>query len=142
MAVTVSLYNNVIDHFLSGSITLANLKVMLRNDSTTFDATDNIVGDLNGAEVSGSGWDVGGEALANAAWTVVNTDEAKLDGDDIVVAASGGDIEASRAVIYDDSATDRLIAFLDFGETITATDGNNFTVTFNASGIFVVRLAD
>ena len=53
-------------------------------------------------------------------------------------AFTGATIAAAGAVIYKDTgtpATSPLIAYLDFGGTITSTNGS-FQVTFNASGIF------
>lgn len=56
--------------------------------------------------------------------------------------ASGGSITARFAVIYDDThANDMPIAvcLLDTAPAdVTATDGNTFTVTMNASGIFTL----
>lgn len=65
-----------------------------------------------------------------------------FDGDDPVWTASGGSITARYAVIYDDTnASDLIIAHClldDAPADVTATDGNTFTITMNASGIFTV----
>lgn len=53
---------------------------------------------------------------------------------------TGATIAAAGAVIYKDTgtpATSPLIAYLDFGGTITSTAGT-FTLAFSASGIFTV----
>lgn len=56
--------------------------------------------------------------------------------------ASGGAITARFAVIYDDTHADDMpiaVCLLDTAPAdVTATDGNTFTVTMNASGIFTV----
>ena len=65
-----------------------------------------------------------------------------FDSDNPVWTASGGSITARYAVIYDDThASDLIIAHALLDDTpadVTATDGNTFTVTMNASGIFTV----
>jgi len=65
-----------------------------------------------------------------------------FDSDNAVWTASGGPITARYAVIYDDThPSDLIIAHVLLDDTpadVTATDGNTFTVTMNASGIFTV----
>lgn len=60
--------------------------------------------------------------------------------------ASGGSITARFAVIYDDThASDMPLAVCLLDTTpadVTATDGNTFTITQNASGIFTMSGAD
>ena len=141
MAVTVQLYNNAIKRLLAGEITIANLKFMLRSVNT-FDATDDTIGDLPGSEVHGNGWSEGGESIGNAAWTVDNTNEAKLDGNDISVTVSGSALSAPAGVIYSDDSNDYLLALVDFGETKSADPGTDFKVNWHADGIIRVRLAD
>lgn len=139
MADTVSVYNHTAKLFANKEITIGTtLKVMLLNSSGTFTASNTVIGDVNTNQVSGNGWDVGGEPLQNAAVTTVTTNDAKLDADDLVIAASGGSIgPASNYVLYDDAhASDVLLNHCAFGSAQTATVGNNFTITFNASGIF------
>lgn len=140
MAVTVSLYNHTPKLFANGEVTLASLKLMLLNDSATFDATDVYATDVSSSgtyEVSGNGWDAGGEAISGAAVTTVTTNDAKLDADDMSVNASGGDIgPAYKAVIIDGSYSPALaLVWIDFGEAQTAGSGTPFAVTWNASGI-------
>lgn len=60
--------------------------------------------------------------------------------------ASGGDITARFAVIYDDTHADDIPVFVCLLDTtpadVTATDGNTFTITMNASGIVTISGAD
>jgi hypothetical protein len=53
--------------------------------------------------------------------------------------ASGGSITARFAVIYDDTHADDIPVFVCLLDTapadVTATDGNTFTITMNASGL-------
>lgn len=56
--------------------------------------------------------------------------------------ASGGSITARYAVIYDDTHASKqalCVCLLDTAPAdVTATDGNTFTITMNASGLFTI----
>lgn len=139
MADTIQLYNHTAKLFANKEITIGTtLKVMLLNSSGSFTASHTTITDVSTNQVSGNGWDAGGEPLQSAAVTTVTTNDAKLDADDLAITASGGSIgPASYAVIYDDAhASDVLLAFITFNSAQTATVGNNFTIAWNASGIF------
>lgn len=140
MAVTISTYNHTIKLLQNEELTITTLKVMLLNNSATFTASHTALTSVSNAgayEVSGNGWDAGGEALASEAITTVDTDGAMLDAADLTVTATGGDIgPAYKAVIYDDSdANDAPLFFIDFGEAKTAGVGTDFKFLWNASGI-------
>jgi len=145
MAVTITFYNHTRKLFANGEVNLANLKLMLldlglTSPAAVFDATDTTIDALSANEVDGGGWTTGGEALASAAVTVVNTNEAKLDAADISVTATGVAIgPATHGVIYDDDqsspAVKNLLFFVDFDGAKTADVGADFDVTFDANGI-------
>lgn len=146
MAVTLSRYNHTTDLFLGQEIDLTGLKVMLLNDAPTFDATHTTMAEVEGspsAEVSGNGWDAGGEALAGAAVTVVSTSGAMLDATDLEVTATGGDIgPADRACIYDANHSPPVPLWnIDFGADETAGVGTPFRIVWNANGIARVTSA-
>ena len=138
MAVTVSLYNHTAKKFGEGSwADTDTYKLMLLDSSAAFDATDTVIGDVSADEVSGNGWTVGGETLANVDVTTVTTNDGKFDADDVAVTASGGAIGAADyAAIYNDDDTDALVAWIDFGESKTADSGTQFKFTWSSSGIF------
>jgi hypothetical protein len=147
MAVTISRYNHTVKKLLNKEIDYTTLKMMLLNNSATFTAADTTLDQVAGAntppranEVSGNGWTTGGIALASVAVTVVATNDAMIDADDISVTAAGGSIgPAYKAVIYDDTG-DVPLWFIDFGQVEEAGETTDFKFSFNASGIF--RAAD
>ena len=143
MAVTISRYNHTVKKLLNKEIDYTTLKMMLLNNSATFTASHTALASVNNTgayEVSGNGWTVGGIALASVAVTVVATNDAMLDADDISVTATGGPIgPAYKAVIYDDTG-DVPLWFIDFGQVEEAGETTDFKFSFNASGIF--RAAD
>lgn len=131
----MNFYNHTRKLFANGDVNIANLKVILVGSGYTFSATETAMTTINAQEVSGNGWTAGGEAVANAALTVTNTNEAKLDGDDISVTATGGDIgPATQLVVYDATNNYPLFQY-SFASSQTAGDGTPFNVTWNASGI-------
>lgn len=117
-------------HDLDGTHTL---KVMLTNSAPA--ATNSVKADLT--EISaGNGYTAGGTATTPTLSETTGT--AKLVLSDVVFTASGGSIGPFRyAVIYNDTAaSDNLIAWYDYGSSITLADGETFTVDFDASAGF------
>lgn len=88
--------------------------------------------DVNGNEVSGTGYSAGGQTIANTSTNQNNTDdEAEFDGDDVTF--SNSSITARYAVVYH-NATGTIVTILDFGSDKTSSNGD-FTVSFAADGI-------
>jgi len=88
------------------------------------------------------GYTQGTKALTTLAWAQ-SGGTATFDSGNPVWTASGGPITARKAGIYDDDVTapvaDPVVcsSSLSSGD-ITATDGNTFTITMHASGIFTL----
>jgi hypothetical protein len=63
-----------------------------------------------------------------------------LDFSDLILTASGAVPTFRYVVIYDDTvAGDPLVAWFDYGAGgVTMANGDTFTLTFNASGLFTV----
>lgn len=134
---TITEYNHTRKLFANAQVVLADLRVMLVN-AHTFDPTDTNISSIVADEVSGGGWDTGGEALAGAAITVTTVDEATLDATDLSVAATAADIgPATGAVIYQDTTSNEFpLFYIDFEGSVTAQDGvDNFEIVWNALGI-------
>lgn len=135
MAVTISLYNQATKVLANSEVDLTALKLMLLDSDGTFTAADEEIADVDADEVDGNGWDTGGEAVTGAAVTIVTTNDARLDANDVSVEATGGPIgPAENAVLYD-SANDLLLCHIAFGEAKTADAGTNFNVVWDATGI-------
>lgn len=107
------------------------LKVMLCNTAPV--NTNTVKANLT--EISaGNGYTAGGTA-ATITSSAQSSGTYKLVLADVVFTASGGSIGPFRyAVLYNDTATnDELIAFWDYGSSITLAAGETFTVDFDAS---------
>lgn len=95
-------------------------------------ATNTVKADLT--EIAGgNGYTAGGTAstigISESGGTTTVT------ASDVTFTASGGAIANFRyAVLYNDtSASDNLVAFWDYGSTVTLNSGDSFTVDFGAS---------
>lgn len=92
----------------------------------------------------GNGYTDDGMTLDSEAWaeTGAGTGIWQFTASDEVITASGGSIGPFRyPVVYNDTPTspaDPLIGYLDYGSSITITDGNTFTLDIGANGIFRV----
>lgn len=139
MAVTTSIYNKFIEHVGKGDVNLGSdtFKIILVY-GYSFNSADDILDDIGSVEIAdGNGYTAGGGELTNVTFAY-NSSYTKLDADDFSWEASGGTIgNATGAIIYDDTNTDKvLMCYVDFGQTESAGDGTEFKITFNANGIF------
>lgn len=113
------------------------LKVMLTNVAPV--ATNSVKADLT--EISaGFGYTAGGATVAQAS-SAQTSGTYKLVIADPTFTAAGGSIGPFRyAVLYNDTPTspaDPLIAWWDYGTSITITNGNSFTVDLDqVNGVF------
>lgn len=124
----------------SGAINLATdtLAVVLSNTAPTV-ATHDELADITQIS-AGNGYSTGGSDLASGAWaeTGAGTGIWQYTSSDEVFTASGGSIGPFRyVVLYSNTSTgDKLIGYLDYGSSITVTDGNTFTIDVGANGWF------
>lgn len=84
---------------------------------------------------NGNGYTTGGTATSISTSTSSGT--AKVTGTDVVFTASGGSVGPFRyAVLYNDTPTspaDPLMAWWDYGSSVTLADTETFTVDFDAT---------
>ncbi len=137
MAVTISLYDHTSAKFADGSFAVGDTYKVMLCTSATFTAANATLASITKTEVAnGNGYTTGGVALTNVAVSTVTTNDAKFDADDATWTASGGSITASYAILYNDTDTnDPPVAFIDLDGSKTATDGTDFVLVWNASGI-------
>lgn len=93
-------------------------------------------------EVTGTGYTAGGATLASKTVTYTSgTNTQAFDAADVTWSAST--ITARYAIIYDStgtSSTSALIGYVDFGADVISS-GGDFTIQWNASGIFTISVA-
>jgi hypothetical protein len=108
------------------------LKVMLTNAAPDA-AADAVKADLTEITAE-NGYSAGGTA-ASISSSAHTTGTYKLVLADVVITAAGGTIGPFRyAVLYNDTSTsDSLIAWWDYGSSITLQDGETFTADFDAT---------
>lgn len=142
------MYNSAKGEFLDGTIdwdTDTDLKILLLEGttSTPTDPDHTVVNDIVADEFSDTNY-TGGHAgsgrktLANKAVNVDNAnDRAEADADDVTWTSLGGTNSVIGAVIFKENTADTdstLICFIDLADT--ATNGGDFTIQWNAEGIF------
>jgi len=111
------------------------------SNANTLSVGTGIYGDLTNEHANANGYTTGGVALTGETWTRV-ADVVTFDANDAGWTASGGSIVARFAVIYANATLNGIVkpllcvCLLDTTPAdVTATTGNTFPVTMNASGI-------
>lgn len=149
MAVTAKWYSNGIANLVGGTAA-GGTAVDWLSDTIKVSLHINYTVDqdahLNWANVSASevaatgGYSAGGSTLLSKTLDVTGaTNVTKFDGADQTYTSST--ISATQAVIYDASiAGSVLLGYVDFGGTVSSSSGN-FTITWNADGIFTITPA-
>jgi len=122
-------------HDLDGTHTL---KVALTNTAPTATQVSLDTVTNHPAPAAANGYTAGGNTLSPTLSETTGT--AKLVLADSTFTASGGSLGPFRyVIIYNDTATspaDALIAYYDYGSSITLADGETFTVDFDATNGF------
>lgn len=140
MAITVTAFNKFWENVGKNDINLATdtFKIILVHDYA-FDGEHEILTDIGSVELAtGNGYTVGGKTIANTTFLFSGV-VTKFDGDDVVWQVAGGDLGPTEgAIIYDSTAGDALVCYVDFGMTQTAGDDTDFKITFDSNGIFSI----
>ena len=134
-------YQNFVEDLIEGvhDFDLHTFKIALSNTAPNV-ATHAVLADVTEI-AAGNGYSAGGTATSIT--TSETTGTAKVVGTDVTFTASGGSIGTFRyAILYNDTPTspaDPLIAYWDYGTSLTITSGNSFLVDLDASaGIFTL----
>jgi hypothetical protein len=142
MAASITFYQAFSEAIADGRIDLDDddLKLALFTDTYTPNAgSDTQYNLLSNEHANGNGYTTGGQSLTTISWAQ-SGGTATLDADPVQWTASGGSIAARYGVLYSDTATNKdLILYVTLdASTVTATDGNTLTVTWNGTGIFTL----
>lgn len=123
-----NLMNKVVD------LEADTIKVILLDTNHVFSASDNVLTDVSGNELPTSGgYTAGGMTLNNSVVTQAATTKWDADNTEWTTAT----FTAFHAVIYDSTATDNLIASIDFGGAKTVAAGT-FTIQWDANGLITL----
>lgn len=127
---------------LEGDITGGSdtFKIILMKDGFSFDVdSHHAYADVSTNEVAnGLGYTTGGATLTGVSIAATNAaDTGSISWNHAEWTADGGSIVASGAIVYDDTTatgsghdhTDAIVSYIDFGETLTTTDGKILRVT-------------
>lgn len=144
MAVTAFVYGAFVDHLAQKRIDLDTDTIKIALCTSTYTPnqdTHDFFNDITN-EVTGTGYTAGGATLGSVTWGyTAGTNTWKLDAADPSWTSST--ITARYAVIYDStpgtSATNPLIAYIDFGADVSSTAGT-FSIVFDAAGILTVTV--
>lgn len=144
MAVSVEFYNNFIKDMGLQRINFATdvFKVILVYNYT-FNPEHVFKSETNGELSTGAGYTNGGATLTGTTWDWNDEQEfTRFDAEDVTWTASAGDIgPATGAIIFDSSTTptpNRLICYIDFGESELISQDSQFKLTFNTDGVFSI----
>lgn len=148
MAVSITLYQSFNAWKADGTFDMNSdtFKVSLHTSTYAPNAaTHTVYADLTNELSTANGYTSGGGTMAGVTW-VHSGAVATFDANDQSWTASGGSIGPARYAVIRKSGTangrvDPLVGYVDFGADNTATDGNPFTIQWNASGIFTDTLS-
>jgi hypothetical protein len=123
-------------HDLDGTHTL---KVALTNTAPTNTDTGLLTGSLHPPPAAANGYTAGGNTLAGLTLSEASGTAKLVISDSVFTATAGGIGPFRYVIIYNDTATspaDALIAWYDYGSSITLADTETFTVDFDPSAGF------
>jgi hypothetical protein len=116
------------------NLTTDTVNVALLSTAPTFTATNTLWSQLSANEISGTGYTAGGVALASQTVSAVGTTAVWSANSAQWTSAS---FTASGAAIYDVTASNNLIAVIDFGGALAVSSGT-FAIIWSASGIIIL----
>jgi len=136
----ITFYNSYKVDVVAGTIDwdADTIKCALLTGHTPNIDTHDFWDDVSGDEESGTGYTAGGETLTSKTNTEDTTnDQADVDAADVTW--SGLDVGTpSHAVIYKDTGTPSTSPLICYVEISTASNGGDYTISWNAGGIFTL----
>jgi hypothetical protein len=140
-------YNNFKEQVLLGTFNLGNggdtLKIFMWHTTAPDIDSHTAYSDYSANEVSdgSTNYTAGGETLASQAVSQDNANDlGKFDADDVtwssLLLTTPVDATPDYCGIYDTTASNLMICYWELGST--ATNGGNYTLQFNASGILTL----
>lgn len=138
---TYTKYNTFVDEVSKGGHNLqtAVFKCALTNTAPTA-ATDTVWNTtVAPAPAAANGYTAGGNTLTTSSAST-SSGTFKLVLADTVFTASGGQIGPFRyAIIYNSSASNKVVGYYDYGSSLTLNSGDTFTVDFDGTnGVFTI----
>lgn len=136
-------YDSFLEKMADGTLDLDNdtFKCALFSSSHTPLQTDDSYSSLTNELATEFGYTVGGVTLTGVTWTDV-AGVTTFDFDDPTWDASGGNIVARYAVIYDDTDTGKQLVAMSLldntPDDVTAISGEQFVLVISASGAFSI----
>lgn len=138
------LYNTAKQKINAGIIDLDadTLKVALfLSTSNCNTLTHDEYADLTNEHANGNGYTTGGQTVTGAAVSDISG-TTMFDMDNVTFTASGGNISARFAVIYDDTVAGKPLIAVCLMDTapadVTATSGDSILIAINANGVYRV----
>lgn len=140
-------YNHTARKLLAGEFLAADAYIINLYSSLTFNPAHTTKAQVEAAATqlaTANGYTQDTKALASVTVSTVTVDDAAFDAADVSWTASGGAIGgATYAVIFDTEGVSLAdappLVAVDFEGTITAADGDPFSIGWPSSGIIVVR---
>lgn len=137
-----AVYNNFKEILMEGGVDFLSdtIKVILVDSTYSPDVDNDIYySDVTGELSSANGYTAGGFTLSSKSVIQDDSDdEGVFDAGNATWTASGGDITARGAIIYKDSglaSSSPLIGYIDFTYDKTASNGNDFIISWSSEGI-------
>lgn len=139
MAVTITLYNHTRQRYHAGLNAIddeyrINLYSALPVNAT---ATTKAAAESGATQIpTANGYTQNAKIITGLAATIIGTNHSMIDAPDTEWTATGGNIEAAFAMMYNNTDTDAPpVLRIDFDGIITALDGDPFRIIWPAGGI-------